>query len=106
MIDRMDVITIRPDHLDRLAFIYVRQSSLAQVLQNTASTARQYDLVQRALDLGWPRERVFVIDQDQGQSGASAADRDGFQSLVSEVGLGRAGAVQRKANSASACRPG
>lgn len=84
---------VRPDHLDRLAFIYVRQSSLAQVLHNTASTARQYDLVQRALDLGWPRERIVVIDQDQGQSGASAAGRDGFQSLVSEVGLGRAGAV-------------
>lgn len=84
---------VRPDHLDRLAFIYVRQSSLAQVLHNTASTARQYDLVQRALDLGWPRERIVVIDQDQGLSGASAAGRDGFQSLVSEVGLGRAGAV-------------
>jgi DNA invertase Pin-like site-specific DNA recombinase len=84
---------VRPDHLDRLAFIYVRQSSLAQVLHNTASTARQYDLIQRALDLGWPRERIVVIDQDQGQSGASAAGRDGFQSLVSEVGLGRAGAV-------------
>jgi DNA invertase Pin-like site-specific DNA recombinase len=93
MLSRLATHKIRPDHLDRLAFIYVRQSSLAQVLQNTASTARQYDLVQRALDLGWPRERVFVIDQDQGQSGASAADRDGFQSLVSEVGLGRAGAV-------------
>jgi DNA invertase Pin-like site-specific DNA recombinase len=88
MLSRLATHKIRPDHLDRLAFIYVRQSSLAQVLQNTASTARQYDLVQRALDLGWPRERVFVIDQDQGQSGASAADRDGFQSLVSEVGLG------------------
>ena len=57
------------------------------MLQNTTSTARQYDLVQRALDLGWPRERVFVIDQDQGQSGASAADRDGFRSLVSEAEL-------------------
>ena len=93
MLSRLTTHKIRPDHLDRLAFIYVRQSSLAQVLQNTASTTRQYDLFQRALDLGWPRERVFVIDQDQGQSGASAADRDGFQSLVSEVGLGRAGAV-------------
>jgi len=84
---------IRSDHLDRLAFIYVRQSTLAQVLQHTASTARQYDLVQRAMDLGWPRERIVVIDQDQGQSGASTVGRDGFQVIVSEVGLGRAGAV-------------
>jgi DNA invertase Pin-like site-specific DNA recombinase len=93
MLSRLTTHKIQLDHLDRLSFIYVRQSSLAQVLKNTASAARQYDLVQRALDLGWPQERIVVIDQDQGQSGASAADRDGFQSLVSEVGLGRAGAV-------------
>jgi DNA invertase Pin-like site-specific DNA recombinase len=73
--------------------IYVRQSTLAQVRKRTTSTARQYDLVQRAVDLGWPRERVVVIDDDQGQSGASAADRDGFQRLVADVGLGRVGAV-------------
>jgi DNA invertase Pin-like site-specific DNA recombinase len=84
---------IRPEHLDRRAFVYVRQSSFAQVLHNTASTARQYDLKQRALDLGWSAESVTVIDQDQGRSGASAVDRDGFQSLLVEVGLGRAGAV-------------
>ena len=84
---------IRPDHLDRQAFIYVRQSTLAQVRDNTGSTARQYDLVQRALDLGWPRERIIVIDQDHGHSGSSVVGRDGFQSLVSEVGLGHAGAV-------------
>jgi DNA invertase Pin-like site-specific DNA recombinase len=93
MLSSLTTHKIQPDHLDRLAFIYVRQSSLAQVLKNIASTARQYDLVQRALDLGWPRERIMVIDQDQGQSGASSAGRDGFQALVSEVGLGRAGAV-------------
>jgi DNA invertase Pin-like site-specific DNA recombinase len=93
MLSRLTTHKIQPDHLERLSFIYVRQSSLAQVFQNTASTARQYDLVQRALDLGWPRERIVVIDQDQGQSGASATGRDGFQSLISEVGLGRAGAV-------------
>ena len=84
---------LRPDHFDRQAFIYVRQSTLLQVRDNTASTARQYDLVQRALDLGWPREHITVIDQDQGHSGASAIGRDGFQLLVSEVGLGHAGAV-------------
>jgi DNA invertase Pin-like site-specific DNA recombinase len=64
-----------------------------QVRTNTASTARQYDLVQRALDLGWMRENIIVIDQDQGCSGASAVGRDGFQALVAEVGLGHAGAV-------------
>lgn len=84
---------IRPDHIDRQAFIYVRQSTLVQVRDNTASKARQYDLVQRAMHLGWPRERITVIDQDQGHSGASSVGRDGFQFLVSEVGLGRAGAV-------------
>ncbi len=56
---------IQPDHLDRDAVIYVRQSSLIQVRDNTASTMRQYDLVQRALNLGWPQERIYVIDQDQ-----------------------------------------
>jgi DNA invertase Pin-like site-specific DNA recombinase len=84
---------IRPDQFHRPALIYVRQSTLAQVRNNRGSTARQYDLVQRALDLGWPREQIQVIDQDQGHSGAAAAGRDGFQFLVAEVGLGRAGAV-------------
>ena len=84
---------IRLDHLERQAFVYVRQSTLAQVLHNTASTARQYDLEQRALDLGWPRARVTVIDQDQAQSGASSVSRDGFQFMVAQVGLGRVGAV-------------
>ena len=80
MLARLTTHKIRPDHLDRLAFIYVRLSSLAELLQNTASPTRQYDLTQRALNLSWSRERVVVIDQDPGQSGASAADRDGFQS--------------------------
>jgi DNA invertase Pin-like site-specific DNA recombinase len=84
---------IRPDHLDRPAFVYVRQSTLFQVRENTASTARQYDLVQRAQDLGWSEASITVIDQDQGRSGSSAVDRDGFQLLIAQVGLGRAGAV-------------
>jgi DNA invertase Pin-like site-specific DNA recombinase len=83
----------RPTHLERQAFIYVRQSTLFQVREHTASTARQYDLAQRARDLGWPREHITLIDQDQGHSGASAAGRDGFQALLVEVGLGHAGAV-------------
>jgi DNA invertase Pin-like site-specific DNA recombinase len=84
---------IRPDHLDRLAQVYVRQSTMIQVRENTASTARQYDLAGRARDLGWPQERIQVIDQDQGHSGASTVGRDGFQHLVAQVGLGRTGAV-------------
>jgi DNA invertase Pin-like site-specific DNA recombinase len=71
---------IQSDHLDRDAVIYVRQSSLMQVRDNTTSTMRQYDLVQRALSLGWPRERISVIDQDQAHSGSSSIGRDGFQS--------------------------
>src|SRR5216683_1263036 len=84
---------IRPDHLDRLAVIYVRQSTLFQVRENTGSTTRQYDLVKRAQDLGWTPARIQVVDQDQGQSGASSVGRDGFQWLVAEVGLGHVGAV-------------
>jgi DNA invertase Pin-like site-specific DNA recombinase/DNA-binding transcriptional regulator YiaG len=80
-------------HLSRTAFLYVRQSTLRQVLNNTESTARQYALRQRAIALGWPAEQIVVVDTDQGQSGASAADREGFQRLVGEVGMGRAGIV-------------
>jgi DNA invertase Pin-like site-specific DNA recombinase len=80
-------------HLNRNAYLYVRQSSLRQVLENTESTQRQYALRQRAVALGWAPEQIIVIDKDLGQSAASAADRQGFQMLVSEVGLGRAGIV-------------
>src|SRR5947207_16007543 len=84
---------IQLDHLDRDAVIYVRQSSLMQVRDNTASTMRQYDLVQRALSLGWERSHIHVIDQDQGHSGSSTIGRDGFRSLVAEVGLKHCGAI-------------
>ncbi len=80
-------------HLARDAYLYVRQSSLHQVAHNTESSRRQYDLRGRAVALGWPAERVIVIDVDQGQSGASAADREGFQRLVADVSLGKAGIV-------------
>lgn len=76
-------------HLSRTAYLYVRQSTLRQVLENTESTHRQYALRDRAVAMGWPLERVVVIDSDLGQSGASAADREGFQRLVTEVSLGR-----------------
>ncbi len=84
---------ITPRHLQRLACLYVRQSTLQQVFENTESTARQYALRERALALGWPAERIIVIDQDLGHSGASAADRARFQHLVAEVGLGKVGLV-------------
>jgi Resolvase, N terminal domain len=80
-------------HLARAAYLYVRQSTLRQVLTNTESTVRQYALRQKAIALGWPAGQVITIDVDQGQSGASAADREGFQRLVTEVGMGRAGIV-------------
>lgn len=84
---------VSASHLRRDAYLYVRQSTLRQVVENTESTKRQYALRERALALGWPTERIVVIDHDLGQSGASAADRAGFQRLVADVGLGRVGIV-------------
>jgi len=84
---------ITASHLRRDAYLYVRQSTMRQVVENTESTQRQYALRQRAVALGWPPERVVVVDSDLGQSGASTTDREGFQQLVAEVGLGHAGIV-------------
>lgn len=84
---------VRPRHLDRLAVVYVRQSSLRQVQQHQESTKLQYGLCERAVALGWPRERVLVIDEDLGRSAASAEGRPGFQRLVADVGLDRVGIV-------------
>ncbi len=80
-------------HLKRNAYLYIRQSTLRQVFENTESTDRQYALRQRAVALGWAQEQIIIIDCDQGQSGASAERRDGFQRLVADVGMGRAGIV-------------
>ena len=84
---------VQPRHLKKNAYLYVRQSSLRQVFENSESTKRQYDLKQRAVALGWSIEQVIIIDSDLGQSGASAVDRAGFQRLVTEVSLGHAGVV-------------
>lgn len=84
---------VKAGHLGRSAYLYVRQSTLRQVLNNTESTVRQYDLRQRAVALGWASEQIIVVDVDQGHSGASAADREGFQRLVADVSMGRAGIV-------------
>jgi DNA invertase Pin-like site-specific DNA recombinase len=89
----MDVQKARAEHLKRDAYLYVRQSTLRQVVENTESTQRQYALQGQAVKLGWPGDRVITIDQDQGQSAATAADREGFQKLVTEVSMGRAGIV-------------
>ena len=83
-----DATKVTPARLRRDAYLYIRQSTLYQVIHNTESTARQYDLKGRAVALGWPEDKIHVIDIDQGRSGASAADRAGFQQLVAEVSLG------------------
>ena len=84
---------VKTTHLKRNAYLYIRQSTLRQVFENSESTKRQYALRQKAVALGWPEDRIVVLDSDLGQSGASAADREGFQRLVTEVSLGRAGIV-------------
>jgi DNA invertase Pin-like site-specific DNA recombinase len=80
-------------HRAKLAYIYVRQSSVHQVRQHQESTELQYRLVDRAVRLGWPHERVQVIDEDLGKSGAGGVERQGFQKLIAEIGLGNAGLV-------------
>jgi DNA invertase Pin-like site-specific DNA recombinase len=84
---------VTAEHLRRLAYLYVRQSTLRQVHENRESTARQYDLKRRAQVLGWAADQIVVIDEDLGLSGATADNRNGFQRLVAEVGLGRVGLV-------------
>ena len=83
---------VTASHLRRDAYLYVRQSTMRQVFENSESTHRQYALRERAVALGWPTEGINVIDSDLGLSGADG-DREGFQRLVAEVGMGRAGIV-------------
>jgi len=80
-------------HLAKPAFVYIRQSSPGQVTRHAESTELQYRLVERAAALGWPRDRIQVVDEDLGKSGTSAEQRPGFQHLIAEVGLGRVGLV-------------
>ncbi|MFD1510404.1 recombinase family protein, partial [Lacimonas salitolerans] len=86
-------LKVQQRHLDRGAYLYIRQSSMRQVMENAESAKRQYALRGRAVALGWRDEQIVVIDNDQGESGASAAWREGFQRLVSDVGMGHAGIV-------------
>jgi DNA invertase Pin-like site-specific DNA recombinase len=86
-------LKVEPHHLERGAYLYIRQSSMRQVIENVESTKRQYALRSRAIALGWREDQIVVIDSDQGESGASAAWREGFQHLVAEVSMGRVGMV-------------
>ncbi len=88
-----EIRKVQSHHLERDAYLYVRQSSMKQVIENIESSKRQYALRARATTLGWPDDRIVVIDSDQGESGASATWREGFRRLVTDVGLGRAGIV-------------
>jgi DNA invertase Pin-like site-specific DNA recombinase len=84
---------VTASHLERDAYVYVRQSTLTQVHQHTESLERQYELASRAQLLGWPPRQVVVVDDDLGRSGAEATAREGFKNLVADVGLGKVGIV-------------
>jgi DNA invertase Pin-like site-specific DNA recombinase len=84
---------LQDHHLKRSAIVYVRQSSAHQVQENRESTARQYALVERAVQFGWAGVQVEVIDEDQGRSGATAEGRLGFQRLLAEVSLNHVGII-------------
>ena len=88
-----DPTKVKPTHTHRAAVIYVRQSSTAQVEHNRESTERQYALVHRAIDLGWHREQVVIIDDDLGVSGSGIAKRAGFARLAADVALAKVGIV-------------
>ena len=89
----MPELKVTNQHLERDAYLYIRQSTVRQVLENSESTRRQYALRDRAVALGWSLERIRVLDNDLGKSGAQLAGRDDFQKLVSDVALGKAGLV-------------
>lgn len=91
--DGMVTSKITPRHLERLAIVYVRQSHYMQSVNHPESTRVQYSLADHAVTLGWPRERVLVIDDDQGHTATTSAGRLGFQRLVAEVGLGHVGII-------------
>lgn len=88
-----EIDKVKPSHRARVALVYVRQSSAAQVEHNRESTMRQYALAQRAAALGWPAERITVIDDDLGLSGSSAHQRGGFGRMAAEVALGHVGLI-------------
>jgi DNA invertase Pin-like site-specific DNA recombinase len=89
----LSVEKINASHRGREAYVYVRQSTPSQMIHHTESLARQYELRERAVALGWPGHQVVVIDADLGRSGAQSAGRLGFKELVADVGLGKVGIV-------------
>jgi DNA invertase Pin-like site-specific DNA recombinase len=89
----MPELKVTPQHLERDTYLYIRQSTPRQVVENAESTQRQYALRDRALALGWPLDRIHILDCDLGKSGSQSASRDGFQKLVGDVALGKAGLV-------------
>ncbi|MER5916864.1 recombinase family protein, partial [Streptomyces sp. NPDC001982] len=89
----LSVDKVRTSHRSRDAYVYVRQSTPSQVINHTESLARQYELRERAVALGWPAHQVVVIDADLGRSGARTDGRLGFKELVADVGLGKVGIV-------------
>ncbi len=93
MNDPLSFGKIKPWHLERLAFVYIRQSDPQQIVKNPESTARQYALVDHAVALGWPRDRVVTIDDDQGKTAATAEGRAGFHYLLGEIALGHGGII-------------
>jgi DNA invertase Pin-like site-specific DNA recombinase len=80
-------------HLSKIGYVYIRQSTPRQLIENNESTMRQYGLKQKLLDFGWPQGQIKIIDQDLGKSGANSSGRDGFQTLVADVSNGLVGAV-------------
>jgi DNA invertase Pin-like site-specific DNA recombinase len=85
-----DAQRVTAAHLKRNAYLYIRQSTPRQVLENVESTKRQYALQQRAIALGWPAERIVVIDSDLGHSSSSAVDLEGFQKIITALIVGKA----------------
>ena len=92
-LSRVNSSKLSPRHLEKLAVVYVRQSSPTQVLEHRESTARQYGLADRAVAFGWSRDRVLIIDEDLGKSGRTTDGRSGFQRLIAEVTLDHVGMV-------------
>src|SRR5262249_23177969 len=88
-----DASKVKPSHIQRAAFVYIRQSSPTQVEYNRESTARQYALLEKASQLGWAKEQVIVIDEDLGGTGSGFVDRSGFARMTAEVALGHVGIV-------------
>jgi DNA invertase Pin-like site-specific DNA recombinase len=84
---------IQSHHLQKTAFVYLRQSTMYQVMHNQESTERQYALSQKATDYGWSPSQVRVLDGDLGRSGSNTAGREDFKTLVAEVSMGKAGAI-------------